>query len=416
MRYLIVGAGKSGLAAAQLLKVRNIEFDLFDEKLKALPDHLQDLRLISEVKIANYSALVASPGLPFHHHVLDKAREFRVPIISEVDLALSGYSGKILAVTGTNGKSTTSAMCFHLLKESGFRAQLAGNIGIPITDLCREGLHEYIVLEVSSYQAEMSLLICPQVCIFTNFSPDHLERHGTLGEYFRAKMSLVKQMNPQSFFVTEQHVSEFIEKEGFSTPHHTFMSDQIPEALCASLKRIEAICEPHNLKNAYQALLAVSCLTQIDISELWPKLATFQGLEHRCERVGSLGATLVINDSKSTNIDSTLTALKAFNGKIALLLGGRPKKESMLPLLDYSEKISRVITFGEASAQVKRELKALKIQEIPHISQLPELLMSHPLSEDVLLFSPGCASFDQFQNFEDRGRQFKIVISKLTNL
>lgn len=416
MRYLIVGAGKSGVASAQLLKSKSIEFDLFDDNAKALSDRQGEFRIVSDVNLENYHFIVVSPGIPPHHPILKKAREFRVPIISEIDLALTGYSGRVLAVTGTNGKSTTSAMCYHLLKEAGFNAQLAGNIGTPITAMRLAGMADYVVLEVSSYQAEVSLQICPKVCIFTNFSPDHLERHLTLKEYFRAKMCLVKQLHPEGFLITEKHVSDLMSDDGFITPPHMVNSDEIPKEIASSLRSIEGTSEPHNLKNAYQALLAVSSLTKLEISELWPKLANFKGLEHRCEKVGYLGKTLVINDSKSTNVDSTLTALKAFKGKIALLLGGRPKKETMAPILEYKANISRVITFGEAAKQVKQELMDLNLQEISHISQLPDLFKSFPLNEEVLLFSPGCASFDQFQNFEDRGRQFKMIVSKLGNI
>jgi UDP-N-acetylmuramoylalanine--D-glutamate ligase len=288
-----------------------------------------------------------------------------------------------------------------------------GNIGTPLSELALSGLPDHLVLEISSYQAQGSFLLAPAVSIFTNFSSDHLEMHGTLDEYFKAKMRLVDQTLLGGHFITESHVLDRIQSRGYLFPKNTVLSDQLATSFYDRISSASPLNEPHNVKNAAQAVLGVAALLDRDPEDLLAHLNSFVGLEHRCERVGHVGRCLVINDSKSTNVDSTLTALAAYSGSILLLIGGRPKRESMTPILHHKHKISRILTFGEASEQVKRELSEIPIFELSQIEDLVHFLGEAPLKEDVLLLSPACASFDQFKNFEERGQRFKIVVQQL---
>ncbi len=424
MTYLVVGMGKSGTSAVRLLKSRGHEVHAFDDLKSSMPEDLSDVPLFSkelfskelfnkELTPFSYEGVVASPGLPLGHWVLNQARERRIPILSELDLALLGYQGKVVAVTGTNGKSTTSSLVYHLLRQLGKQVAFGGNIGTALSELALSGLPDYLVLEISSYQAQGSFLIAPSVTVFCNFSPDHLDMHGTLEEYFRAKMHLVDQTLPDGHFITESHVLQRMKSQGCLYPKNTSVSDQLEASFYDKIRSFFHLKEPHNIKNAAQAILAVAALLNQKPEDMLPYLSSFVGLAHRCERVGSVGHTSVINDSKSTNVDSTLTALTAYSGNILLLIGGRPKKESMTPILDHIHKISRIVTFGEASGQVKKELSQIPIFEVSHMEDLPDFLARHPLTEDVLLLSPACASFDQFKNFEERGQRFKIIMQRL---
>ena len=429
-KYLIIGAGISGRAAGRLLKARGMQCEFLDDRLQSLPDDLNDCPLWkTPVLHPNYDAVVASPGLPHFHHGLEMARSNRVRIISEIDLALEGYKGRILAVTGTNGKSTTTAMCQHLLKKAGISSVMGGNIGTPLCQLTLEGLPDALVLEISSYQAESSQLIRPEIVIFTNFSPDHLERHGTIDEYLRAKMQLVHQLPQWGTLITERSVLGTLKKAGYRLPQNLFTLEDINAEEVLSFS---ALKEPHNVKNACQAALAVREFIKFEgekiqshpqsshrehpeIGPIAEHLRSFTGLEHRCESVGNYQGAQIINDSKSTNVDSTLTALEAYEGRIILLIGGRPKLESMEPILKYREKISQILTFGEASSKVMRELSSIQVSNINHINELPDFMKKNSINADVILFSPACASFDQFKNFEDRGRQFKMIMKGLTD-
>lgn len=414
MTYLVVGMGKSGTSAVRLLKSRGHEVHAFDDLKSSMPDDLSDVPLFTkELSHFSYDGLVASPGLPHDHWVLNQAREKRIPILSELDLALKGYQGKVIAVTGTNGKSTTSSLVYHLLRQLGKQVAFGGNIGTALSELALSGLPDHLVLEISSYQAQGSFLIAPSVTVFCNFSPDHLDMHGTVEEYFRAKMRLVDQTLPGGHFITESHVLELMRSQGCLCPKNTTLSDQVEKSFYDKIASFSHLKEPHNVKNAVQAILAVAALLNRTPDDLIPYLSSFVGLEHRCERVGSVGHTRVVNDSKSTNVNSTLTALAAYTGRILLLIGGRPKKESMTSILIHKHKISRIITFGEASEQVKKELSEIPVFELSHMEDLPDFLVRHPLNEDFLLLSPACASFDQFKNFEERGQRFKIIVQRL---
>ena len=412
--YLVLGMGKSGTSAARLLKQRGLDVHAYDDVKTSLPPDLSDVRLFTgSLEDFPYKHVIASPGLPQNHPVLKTARERRIPVISEIDLALEGYGGQVIAVTGTNGKSTTSALIDHLIRKLGRQVAFGGNIGVPLSELAFKGLPDYLVLEISSYQAMGSFLLAPRVSVFTNFSSDHLEMHGTIQEYFKAKMRLIDQTLEDGHLVTESPVLTLIKDKGYLYPKNTVLSDQLPSSFYDDLKAHSLLQEPHNLQNAAQAVLGVSFLLNLDFKSILPHLRSFGGLEHRCEVVGRLGHSLIVNDSKATNVNSTLTALAAYEGRILLLLGGRPKQESMAPILKFKEKIARIITFGEAAAQVRRELSSLNVFEISHIQDLPSFLERSPVVEDTLLFSPACASFDQFKNFEDRGLQFKMIVKQL---
>jgi len=407
MKWIVIGAGKSGIGARNLLEHHKQDVLLFDENKSKLNFELQSFTIddsnhpiFSEKNLT----LVISPGVSLEHPLLKRARERNHRIVSEIDLALSYYKGHVLGVTGTNGKSTTVMMTGCLLKQLHIDFALGGNIGIAASSLMMEAPHEYLLLELSSYQIEASELLKPKVAVLTGIAPDHLSRHKSLKGYVSAKWRLFDNQGPEDLAVIEECVYKQAIEE-FQLPKPKAKTIVMREKDLSSLDSFFSFRWKHDRINAFFALQIASFLSGKPIEHIAPLLKSYKGLPFRCEVIGKIDSWSIINDSKGTNMDSTLHALTNTSGKITLFLGGLGKGESFLDVLKYKENIERIIAFGKSGTQIHDELS-------PHFpTQLFFTLkdaMKHTYEILVkargdILFSPACASQDEFTDFEDRG-------------
>lgn len=415
--HYVFGCGISGSAAVKLLKSFEIPVSLIDSKnnqneiVEKFPD-FSDIPIFSnldQLHPERGDTLIPSPGIPLDHPVITTFREQNCEILSEVELGLRYFNGKVIAVTGTNGKSTTTAMCSHILNENSYRAVSAGNFGTPPCEIIlKERQPDVLVLELSSYQLELIEEISADVIIFTSFSSDHLERHKTLEKYFDVKWSLVKK-NPDIPLILSDQVIRYVDTRGINVKNTLTVFDN-SNTINFNFNHIAKA--KHNYLNGSMSLAACEIITGNKITQ--KTVEKFPGLEHRCELVINTKSIRVVNDSKSTNVDSTMTALQSFTEPLILIMGGIGKMESF-ESINNADQVRHIILFGQDRFRIATDLNPnIYIQCFEKLEQA--VTKSITLLNDqikTILFSPGCASFDQFQNFEKRGAEFKRIITGL---
>lgn len=442
MTWLVIGAGVSGLGAAKfLVKKRGASVRVSDGKTlppaqaAAFRDLGVDLRDGGHElsHLTGIEKIVLSPGLPQTHLLVAAARRRGFPMISEIDLALESYAGQVIGVTGTNGKSTTCAMLGHVLTRAGIKTSVGGNFGDPPTAMLAEDrAGDVLVLELSSYQLEQSHRLQPKTAIFTSFSHDHMARHGSLEGYMEAKWRLVAPMGPGETLVIPHYVLQQARSQGLKTSAKIVQTFDSALAMTAAgepgfyvergvlhhadgthidLKSL-GIVEAHNQLNAGFTVYAAAPVASSTPTALAPHLAGFQGLPHRCELIGTLAGKPVINDSKSTNVESTLIALQSQDQPVLLLMGGQGKQEPYDPLLAQRQKIAALVTFGASGSEIAAALKdRIPTHEFPTLKAALQSLETLPLDQaHAVLFSPGCASFDEFSNYGQRGDVFRDAL------
>lgn len=376
------------------------------------PNTISNVKVVSSVKhdtLQKDDVFIPSPGISPEHDVFKEFAKAQIKPASDVELALSKYKGNIIAITGTNGKSTVTSMISYLMNAVGESTEACGNIGVPPSEVAiSEHPPQNIALELSSYQLEYIAELNSIVNIFTNIEPDHLERHGSVENYFHAKWRLIK-ASPHSNLITSQSVIDFATGLGLSIPDNTKV-----------LKNINPIdfthisTGNHNQINAAMAIEAAKMLCSTEEKTLRDHIKEFPGLKHRCEIVANTGPMTIVNDSKSTNVASTLTALEAFASPVILMLGGVRKKETLEPLKSYKN-IVHIYFFGQDGKAMQEELTpAFSTTYSATLEEATKFAFKHSKeTASILLFSPACASFDEFKNFEKRGEQFKDLINKL---
>lgn len=417
--FYILGAGISGQAAAKYIAAsqKDQSITIIDQNacFKKLSDTLDnsDIKLTRDIDFSGICAddtLVPSPGIPEDNPIYAAFESKGCRIISEIDLALRDFQGKVIAVTGTNGKSTTVAMLSYTLNQAGYNSVAAGNIGLaPCEVMLRDNKPDIMCLELSSYQLQISKQINPDIVIFTNFSPDHLERHKTIENYFLAKWNLIKYSKAK--LITCEGVLRKAEEYRCKLPEDICVVD--PKNI-AKINFTSITPSLHNQINAAMAIEAMTALTSDAPSAFTAKLTDFGGLEHRCEIVQNDKNLCIVNDSKSTNVDSTVTALNSFDQPLVLIIGGVAKKESFTRLGNYKQ-VKHLIVFGQDKDVIYSELAdsfhCVKVETLS--AAVTESFKFLKKDIKTLLFSPACASFDQFQNFEKRGLAFKQIIGTL---
>jgi UDP-N-acetylmuramoylalanine--D-glutamate ligase len=414
MKALVVGGGISGLSAAMYLRDRGWRVVLSDTKPLTSQDRLlldfrkidfsnapQDGLLLKDVDL-----VVASPGLSPQLSIFKTAISTGITIVSEIDLFKTSFSGRFIGITGTNGKSTTTALITHLLRMLGYQAFSAGNIGKSASSVTQVCTPETIVsLELSSYQLEWSMPLVPNVAILTGLAEDHLARHGSIENYILAKLRLFDGITDRSRIILTRQAVDFLAQLKVPIPIGFTLADE------RSFDEIQlwGLQAPHDRVNAACAIQAVAKLTGLPAEEVAKHVASFGGLSHRCEIIPTRLEKLIINDSKATNLQSTEAALESVRRPCTLMLGGAGKGEDFGPLSKYSKKIAKLICFGKDSEIIAEQCREFVRPLIfPSLASALDYLFAKPenISED-LLFSPGCASFDEFKNFEHRGEYFK---------
>lgn len=440
-KVLILGLSKSGASAAKYLNSKGAECYVTEAKPENEKNHdlvveLQNLGI--KVETAGHSdefldeayIAVTSPGIPPHSEIFNRLKERNTPIISEVELAYLETYTPFVAVTGTNGKTTTTALISHVLSQN-YMAPSCGNIGVPPTSLLDEN-NDYLVCEVSSYQLEMSPTFKPQIACFLNFTPDHIDWHQGLDNYFKAKISLFADHKRPAFAVfnaLDEKVFEFAknyndEKYFFGKEFNENCSYIKDGAIYFKRQNEEKIIDlvdiplvgQHNYENVMCAVI-VSMLIGQTASEIREAIMSFKAVEHRIEYVAEFQGKKFYNDSKATNPEAANVALTSFPGKsMTLIAGGRDKNTDLTQFCNLiNQNTNHVILIGEAAQRFNENLMKNGFSNIIFADSLQEAIdKSLELDNEIVLLSPACASFDMFDSYEHRGEVFKqYALSKL---
>lgn len=434
---LVLGAGRSGLAVCRLLHAVGTSVTLVDDRKTreemTLARDTPDIAIVTEGYVPdelNAQVLVLSPGIPDTHPLVAAFLARGLPVLSEVELAGRFTSAPVIAVTGSNGKSTVTTMIHRMMAAGGFHSFLGGNIGVPFADnvLEERGLKPVSpvqVVEVSSFQAEHLDRFKPAAAVFLNLSPDHLDRYPSLETYGRAKLQLVKNMDETGWIVYNQDDSFF--RTAFEGQERTvpFAPEPAEGALFACEndwvvhrgERLIPLSEltlpgAHNVMN-FLAAATTARLMGVEASAAALVIRRFEGLPHRLQLVAEIGGVRYYNDSKATNVASTGAALASFEGNIILILGGSDKGAADYPELTdlVRSRVKQLLTYGQAGLRLTEIFRGL----VPiHFERefAAAVDQARQVSEpgDVVLLAPACASFDQFASFEERGDTFRRIV------
>lgn len=446
---LILGAGKTGIASAFFLlgKAKKI---LLSEKQKRPDNHEIEQLIRKDVEvefeknsddfIKRADLIIISPGISPHSELVKKITSFNIPIVSDIELASYFVKKPIIAITGTNGKTTTTSLITHLLNTSGKKAIACGNIGKPLIEVLDHNV-DFYVLEISSFQIFYSPKFSSEIAVCLNITSDHLEWHNNFEHYAETKKKLFLQQKESSWAIL--NIGDNIIKD-FKTKNNVFyfspykkdipLNETLPyfAFLENDILRVKQKDKVHNIINKNElkiigvhnienALAGISVVKILDISNESIKegLKTFQGVEHRIEFVKNVNGKEFYNDSKATNPEATIKAIEAIGEKkgkkITLILGGRDKKTDLKEMIKaINKQVNEVILFGEAKGRFQKELDNNGYNKELFIAKdLNEAVSTSLKSKtDIVLFSPACSSFDMFKNYEERGKSFKELVGK----
>jgi UDP-N-acetylmuramoylalanine--D-glutamate ligase len=410
--YLVVGLARSGLAALQVLRARGERADGADAKLGS--DGLAELE--------HARTVVKSPGVPAQAPVIAEAHRRGVPVLGEVELAWRLIPNEFVAVTGTNGKTTTTELIGHIHREAGLPVAVAGNVGTALSTYVDALAPEAVVVcEVSSFQLEDTIAFAPEGAVLLNLQPDHLDRHGTFEAYRAAKLKVFANQGNDDVAVAPaglgvEDLGGCARRVCFGDGPDIEMAERAGQLWWADepLLRTDEIRlrGAHNRLNA-MAAAAVCLARRVDPDAVRDGLRTFAGVEHRLEEVATVDGVLYVNDSKATNVDSTLVALESFAGTpVHLILGGRGKGQDFTPLRAPAAACAGVHLIGEA-APALHDVLGDAAQDSGDLERAVHAARAAARPGDVVLLSPACASFDQFDDYEARGRAFKEQVSQI---
>jgi UDP-N-acetylmuramoylalanine--D-glutamate ligase len=449
----VFGLGGSGLASCHALKAGGAEVIACDDSADKMAEAARagfitaDLRTVSW---SNFAALVLTPGVPLTHPqphwTVLAARAAGVEVIGDVELfcrerTAHAPDAPFIAITGTNGKSTTTALIAHLVREAGFDTQMGGNIGTAILSLEPPRTGCVHVIEMSSYQIDLTPSLDPTVGILLNVTPDHLDRHGTIENYAAVKERLVAHVQPNGIAVVgvdDNWCSKIADRLAQAGKRVVRISVKHPladgltidgsrivdnaggaQSVVADLADIGSLRGLHNAQNAAAASAAVRALG-VSLDVLQKGLRSFPGLAHRMEQVGHLGSTLFVNDSKGTNADAAAKALSSFTD-IFWIAGGKAKEGGIAPLAEFFPRVRKAYLIGEAANDFSRTLDGKVPFEVSVTLDVAVANAARDAAEaglpaPVVLLSPACASFDQFRNFEIRGDRFRELVLALDGI
>ena len=441
-RVVILGAGESGTGAALLAKQKSFDVFVSDkgpikqkykEELQAADIPFEENKHTEE-KILNASLIIKSPGIPIKAEIIKKVSIAGISMIDELEFASLYTDAKIIAITGTNGKTTTTLLTYHLLKESGFNVALAGNVGFSMARQVATGQFRWYVLEMSSFQLDGIKTFKPEISVLLNITPDHLDRYEySLDNYITSKFQLIQNMGKDHHFI--YYVNDpIIERE---VNKRTLIPKQVPVSLASSSKapvhfdgekmnfrlaenfRIHqdetTLKGPHNLINTMSAVTA-AFLAGASVQGIKEALKTFKNAPHRLESVATIKGVEFVNDSKATNVDSVIYGLGSYNQPLIWIAGGIDKgNDYNLIMDDVRKKVKVLICLGKDNSKLKDAFGSVvgEIYETQSVSELVRQALKSANSGDVVLLSPACASFDLFKNYGDRGDQFRKAVLDL---
>lgn len=446
-KVLVCGMARSGVSAAQCLYELGARVTISDSKAEEkLAEALQPLegmdirRCLGDqaqpADLESYDLAVTSPGIPMQAPILRAVQAAGVPLIGELELGAQVSRAPLYAVTGTNGKTTTTTLIGEIFRNLGKTTYVVGNIGYPFTACALQcGEEDVAVAEVSSFQLETISTFHPHIAVMCNITEDHLNRHGTMEEYIRVKERIFENMGQGDYAVLNlddpivRGMAEripcapafFSRRQEVETGAY-LEGEEVVFSLNGHKKRVLRADEiripgEHNLENALAAT-ALAMLAGVPAPVVRHTLKTFPGVEHRIETVRTVEGVTYINDSKGTNVDASIRAVRAMKAPTVLLAGGYDKHTDFLPLAReiLASKIHTVVVLGDTAEQIERALRAVGFESILHAKTFEEAVLlarSCAKEGENVLLSPVCASFDMFRDYEERGRVFKEIVSRL---
>lgn len=444
MKLVILGGGESGTGAAVLGKQKGWEVFLSDKSsLKEVYKKELDAKGIrweegqhTESEILSADCIIKSPGIPHKVPIVQQAKAKGIEIISEIEFASRYTDAKIIAITGSNGKTTTTTLVYHLLKEAGLSVAVGGNIGYSFARLVAQEPKEYYVLEISSFQLDDITSFHPHIALLLNITPDHLDRYNyEFQNYIDAKMRITEFQQAADYLiydaddpVTAQEIGKgqvkaqllpfslekTFERGAWSLDEKNMYVNVNQNIFEMSTKDL-TIKGKHNLKNAMGATM-VAKLLNVRNENIRNSLMTFQGVPHRLEFVREVEGVRYINDSKATNVNSVYYALDSMEEGLVWIVGGQDKGNDYTPLIPYvSKKVKAIVCLGLDNQKIIQTFQSIVPTIIETHSMEDAVQVGRGLSQegDTVLLSPACASFDLFQSYEDRGNQFKHYVNML---
>jgi UDP-N-acetylmuramoylalanine--D-glutamate ligase len=443
-KIVILGGGESGVGAALLAKAKGFEVFLSDKGI--LSDKYKETLSQNnipfeegehtEAKILDASEVIKSPGIPDKVELIKKLHSLRIPVISEIEFASRYTKAKIIAITGSNGKTTTTLLTYHILKNAGLNIGLAGNIGESFAKQVIEDTFDYFVLELSSFQLDNCFNFKADVAILLNITPDHLDRYNyEFQNYIESKFRVLQNMTSADDLIYYQESEALM---GELSKRTDLNINRLPVSLIEKVEqggRLQndtlhvqyqqqsfdfpvaelPIKGSHNAINAMCAVLACKSLG-LDNEQITAGLKSFQSVEHRLEPCKEIKGVQYINDSKATNVDSVFYALGSYNDSIILIMGGVDKGNDYRQIEQLvAQKVKALICMGKDNSKLVEffEKKVPMIFSVDSMQKAVQLASDLGTEGDVVLLSPACASFDLFKNYEDRGRQFKVAVAGL---
>ena len=433
MNVVILGAGESGVGAALLAKQKG--YKLFVSDLGPIQPNFKkelDQHQISyeenkhtEERIFKADIIVKSPGIPDHTPLIRAIREKGIPVISEIEFAAKHTNAVIIGITGSNGKTTTTKLTYHILHTAGLDVGIGGNVGHSFARLIASKNRDYYVLELSSFQLDGIIDFRPNIAILLNITPDHLDRYNyQLDNYIASKFRIIQNQREEDLFIyngKDQNILTFLKSKSLKQKQlkidEVIMQNDhlMLNATTAFNMKKCSLKGPHNMFNCRCAIQVAQHL-KIDPEFIQMALNTFVNAPHRMEIVAEIDGVQYINDSKATNVDAAYYALMAMNRPIIWVVGGQDKGNDYLPLLDLvKEKVKAIICLGIDNQKIRSAFEHLQkpIEETQDITEAIWLSEKYADDGDVVLLSPACASFDLFKNYEQRGDFFRNAVLKL---
>jgi UDP-N-acetylmuramoylalanine--D-glutamate ligase len=439
-RAVVVGAARSGVAAAELLVRRGATVTLTDVRATIAEDaQLRDAGVHLELgghrpqTLLGADLIVLSPGVPPAQPAIAEARAAGVAVMGELELASRWLRGRIVAITGTKGKSTTTTLTGRMLEAGGHHVLVGGNIGLALSAQVDESTEETIhVVEASSFQLEGSETFHPWIAVLLNFSPDHLDRHADIAEYAAAKARIFANQTPADWAVlnADDEASQLLAQDGRSQRLLFAIARELPEGIMVADDAIvrrsgrgEQVLVPlsavkllgRHLLADVAAAAAVASLAGVEPEAMTRAVEGFSGLEHALEPVTELSGVRFVNDSKATNIEAALRAVQSFDARLVVILGGKFKGGDFTDLRDaLAARRASVVAIGEAAPLIHRALEpVIPVQDAGDMVAAVRMAFAAASPGDTVLLAPACASFDMFANYAERGRVFKREVRRL---
>ena len=442
-KVLVVGLGKSGLAAALFLRRRGAQVTVSDVRsaealAKDIPALLEEGIMVETgghglLTFRRQDLIVVSPGVPLDTPELTQVKGFGLPVIGELELAARFLKGHLAAITGSNGKTTTTALLGEIFELAGLKTLVGGNIGVPVVSLIDDSTEEtWSVLEVSSFQLETTEEFHPNVAVILNITPDHLDRHGTFENYAKAKERIfAAQTESDALVLNADNVRTAAAAARSAAPVHWFsLEHPVPRgawvedgsvvycgARGGAVEHILPLSSiplkgEHNVENVLAAVCAAR-LAGVPAESIRIAIEKFKAVEHRLEYVATLNGVEFYNDSKATNVDATAKAIGAFSGGIHLILGGKDKNSDYTQLAQLlREKVRAVYTIGSAATKIESHLRGIvPLHSCETLERAVNAAASAAHPGEIVLLAPACSSFDQFESYEHRGRVFKELVN-----